>query len=395
MTSSSLVELSGARARGSRPRRRLARIAWVGVLLTLLGLSSWRYLSELPLASPVRSAPVAEPGSFAGPTMGTWYQVKLGQVDLDRAARTRVQRVIEDTLQRIDRRMSTYRTDSELSRFNAATRSAPISGETIGVIRQALQVSRLTRGAFDVTVAPLVDAWGFGPKAAPHEIPDTVELARIQQFVGHRLLVLDEERGTLSKLDPRVRCDLSAIAKGYAVDAVGDALQHLGYTDYLVEVGGEVRANGRNPAGEIWLVGIERPDPTRRASALTLRLDGQGVATSGSYRNFRQVQQQILSHTIDPRTARPVSHSLVSVSVVHESVMIADALATALQVLGPHHGYQLASEEQLAAWFVTIDTDGRLTSRSTPAFAELVDSPAGPEWSSANSDYAPGAGLAP
>jgi thiamine biosynthesis lipoprotein len=305
--------------------------------------------------------------------MGTNYSVKLAVADLPAEERAAIRRIIEARLGRVDRLMSTYRPDSELSRFNrhGANEPFPVAPETLAVFRIAHEVSDLSGGAFDVTVGPLVAAWGFGaadPIPAP---PPDAELERLRARVGFERIQIDADAGTLAKTVAGAVCDLSAIAKGYAVDQVAAALEEKGYGDFLVEIGGEVRARGQRLDGAFWRVAIERPDSAPRGAFEVIPLRDVALATSGDYRNYYEVAGRRISHTIDPRSGRPVEHALASVSVLHADAIHADALATALNVLGPEAGYALAESEGLAAYFIVRRADGSLASRETPAFERL------------------------
>jgi len=316
---------------------------------------------------------------FTGSSMGTIYSVKVAARDLPAESRGAIQRAIAAQLDRVDRLMSTYRPESELSRFNrhVANVGFPAARETLEVFRVAREVSELSGGAFDVTVGPLVAAWGFGATDRIPAPPPAAELAQLRERVGFRRVAVDVAAGTLSKTRPGVVCDLSAIAKGYAVDRVVAALRELGHADFLVEVGGEVRAHGRRLDGGLWRVAIERPDAGRRDVHEVVPLSDIALATSGDYRNYYEVDGQRVSHTIDPRTGRPIEHALASVSVLHADAIHADALATALNVLGPEAGYALAEREGLAAYFLVRRKDGSFTSLETPAFERVRRAPEG------------------
>ena len=281
---------------------------------------------------------------------------------------------VRRVLERIEGRMSHYRPDSELSRFNRTrtTEPQPLSAETIGVVAEALAVSRVSGGAFDVTVGPLVDAWGFGPPGRAPAAPDAASLAALRARTGADLLEVDVPASTLRKRRPDVVVDLSAIAKGYAVDALAELLAERGFGDYLVEIGGELRAGGRNRFGKPWRVAIERPSPGFATAQRIVPLTDAAVATAGDYRNFYELDGARVSHTIDPRTGRPVTHGLLAVTVIAERCSLADARSTALNVLGPDEGHALAVAQGWAARFVMDDGTGRLVERETPAFAAVV-----------------------
>jgi thiamine biosynthesis lipoprotein len=291
-----------------------------------------------------------------GWTMGTTYNVQVVAPEIDAPD---LDGEIENILERVNARMSTYREDSEISRFNRS--GSPdwfaVSRETAQVVETALQVSRRTQGAFDVTVGPLVDLWGFGPTPRPDAAPSPEAIAERLADVGFRWLHARSTPPALRKDMPGLGIDLSAIAKGHAVDAVADHLDALDIERYLVEVGGEIRARGHNGRGDPWTIGIERPIPGAREVHGRVHLGRQAIATSGDYRNYFEAQGGRFSHTIDPRTGRPVTHDLAEVSVIAPSAMHADAMATALMVLGPRKGLRLAETDQLAAQLVLREGD--------------------------------------
>ncbi len=302
--------------------------------------------------------------------MGTSYTVKV-VADLSAAEEERLETAVIEALGSVNQRMSTYLADSELSRLNRFRGSEvfALSEESLEVFRLAREISRRSGGAFDITVGPLVNAWGFGPEGVPPVPPSQEELERILPHIGFELLELVPE-GVL-KRDPEVVGDLSAIAKGYAVDQVVRVLEESGVSRFMVEVGGEVRTAGEAPSGGPWRIGIEGPTPAGRSLYRVLPLTGQAVATSGDYRNFYEVDGERFSHTIDPKTGRPVEHAGASVSVVTEDCASADAWATALLVLGPRAGFDLAVEENLAALFLVYEGDGDISAKETPRFKAL------------------------
>jgi thiamine biosynthesis lipoprotein len=239
----------------------------------------------------------------------------------------------------------------------------------------AARLSRESAGAFDVTVGPLVNLWGFGPQAgaapAHPAVPGDEALARARQRVGFDKLEVRLDPPALRK-EAELYVDLSAIAKGHGVDRVAGRLVSAGCSDLLVDVGGEVRAIGRNPGGRVWRVGVETPDPAQLGGVeRVLVLDHVAAATSGDYRNYVEVDGQRYSHTIDPRTGRPVSHGLASVTVLHASAMWADGYATALDVLGPEAGFELAERLGLPALFL-VREDGSFRTRYTPALESAL-----------------------
>lgn len=316
---------------------------------------------------------------FRGTTMGTYYEVKVVALDLTAVEQARIQDAIEGELTAVDGAMSTYRADSELSRFNRYRETAPfpLSATTLEVLATALTVHELTAGAFDVTVGPLVNLWGFGPEGVPAQVPGEAEIARVRQRVGSERLILDRQAGTVRKEPADVYCDLSALAKGHGVDRVATVLAADGLEHFLVEVGGEVRAAGHNADGVAWRIGIERPVAGVGGVERIVPLSGLSMATSGDYRNLRIEDGARISHIIDPRNGRPITHWLTSVSVVHPSCMMADSLATAFMVLGPEAGRELATQQDLPVLFLIRQPAGGYLEQMSPAFARLVAPPAG------------------
>ena len=303
--------------------------------------------------------PPREALKLEGLSMGTSYRVTVPGADAK--SESEVDSHVRRELQRVDALMSTYRTDSELSRFNrhASTDPYRLSDDTFSVLALALATSEVTGGAFDITVGPLVDAWGFGPHGET-DPPSDAALSELLNNTGWRKLALSEEHQSAIKETSELQCDLSAIAKGYAVDRVAAALEALGYDDYLVEVGGEVRAGGNSPSGKPWRLGVERPDASGRLVQRILHLSETGVATSGDYRNFRQVGGERFGHILDPRTGRPATSKVASATVLDPSAARADAFATAMLVLGEADGIAMAEEHDLSVLLVVRDGKGGL-----------------------------------
>lgn len=287
---------------------------------------------------------------------------------------------VQRRLDAVNEMMSTWQEDSEVSRFNRANGETWIdaSPELVEVVGHSVEIGRESEGAFDVTVAPLVRLWSFGPGNVPERIPADTEIERWRPHVGVDVVRVRSEPPALWKHSTEATIDLSGIAKGYAVDEVGRELERLGIDGYLVEVGGELLVRGRKPDGEPWRVGIERPvDGLDRIVHRALVIGDRALATSGDYHNYFETDGVRYSHTIDPSTGRPITHRLASVSVVAEDCMTADAWATALMVLGPERGYDLAVERGLAAFFLTRNEAGDgFVERATPAFDRITASPA-------------------
>lgn len=337
----------------------------VGVL-GLAGVSYWRLSQDGP-PPPVRPAERAAPDdqdeqsppqpdpsgieSYSGRTMGTTYSVKyvpphpgvLGMPEV----------VTEAALSAVNESMSTYDRKSEVSKFNraGAEQRIAISEELLQVISLAQRVHDRTRGAFDITVRPLVSLYGFG--ATPAEKPPTKEeLSELHKRVGMNLLEVRPDESSIQKLQEGVELDLGGIAKGFGVDQVALALEKLEITNYMIEVGGEIRVRGKKNDGNPWKLAIEEPSAEERKLHATLSLPAEGgaLATSGDYRNFREVDGRVISHTFDPRALEPTPRRTASVSVIRPTAAEADALATALSVLSPKEAIELSNEHGWAVY---------------------------------------------
>lgn len=308
---------------------------------------------------------------IAGPTMGTAYRVSLPRrLAADETSKTRS--AVEAALQRVDALMSTYRPESELSCFNAAAAGewTTMAADTASVISEAMRTSSISGGGFDVTVGPLVDLWGFGP-GEQRGVPSDEAIADARALTGLDAFEFDPARGAVAKTRDGLRVDLCGVAKGHAVDLVAASLEASGFESYLVDVGGELKARGRKAGGSSWKVGIERPVPGRRELQRVVAMDGGAIATSGDYRNYFEREGRRYCHTIDPRSGRPVRHRLAGVSVVAERAATADALSTAMMVLGPDEGLALAERLGLPALFLLNEEQG-IVERATESFRELV-----------------------
>jgi thiamine biosynthesis lipoprotein len=313
-----------------------------------------------------------DPIVISGPTMGTAYAVKLhdATAEVDAAA---LKLEIDALLERINDQMSTWRPDSELSRFNSngGTDWFPVSAATAYVIEAAEGISVLSNGAFDVTVGPVVNLWGFGPDRNKADPPSQEQIEKAMERVGYRQLAVRASPAALRKQRPDLYVDLSAIAKGFAVDEVSRLLDERNIQSYLVEIGGELRARGSKPDGSPWKVAIEQPLSSERSVQSIVSLGDHAIATSGDYRNYMEKDGKRYSHTINPRTGRPIAHGLASVSVITASAMRADALATAIMVMGPLEGYRLAIREALAVQLI-IRSGDQLQVLATPEFESYL-----------------------
>lgn len=312
---------------------------------------------------------------LSGETMGTTYNVVAVDVPSE-VTETELAVAIEETLAAVNASMSNWDPQSEVSRFNAEAGTEPfsISAEFAHVMAGADKVHALSNGRFDVTLFPLIELWGFGARTKPGEtFPTDEEIAAALEHVGQAELVsLDGQ--TLTKNDPDVSVNLSAIAKGYGNDAVAATLAGFGIENYLVEIGGDLVSAGENDKGEAWKIGIETPDATSNAVEMIVSVSGLGMATSGDYRNFFEQDGVLYSHIIDPTTGRPVTHRTTSVTVLAEDGMMADALATAMMALGDEEGLAVAEANDLAVFFISraeAGSDQEYVKTASSAFEKL------------------------
>jgi len=309
---------------------------------------------------------------LSGKTMGTTFNVTVVAPPADFNFET-LQTRINDRLEHIENIASTYRSDSELSRFNtlSSTDWERVSPEFCGMIKAANEISFMTQGAFDITVGPLVNLWGFGPEnRQDFEFPSDDAIAAAQAEVGYEMLETDCDHSVMRKASASIYVDLSGWAKGHAVDQIATILDERQLTNYLVEIGGELRVRGHNAEQKKFSVAIEKPLSNNEMSYTLIRLSDVSVATSGDYRNFYEHDGKRYSHSIDPRSGRPVSDELAGVTVVSKSTAYADAVATAFLVLGPEDGHALAEKLRIAAYFL-IRTENGIEEKSTSHFEKL------------------------
>lgn len=322
------------------------------VFLLILALGTWHVLSR----SKFREA--------EGRVFGTTYHIKY-------SATHDLSADIKATLDEVDEALSMFNQESTLSRFNGgeAYEDNALFDE---VVQLALRVSEETDGAFDMTVAPLVNAWGFGFKNRADVTPAMVDSLR--EYVGYRLLKFNKKSTPhLTRCDDRVTIDCGAIAKGFGVQQVARTLSEKGCTNYMVEIGGEVVVKGQNPSGNKWTLGINRPvdDTTHTANEIqeVISLTDCGIATSGNYRNFYYNGSRKVAHTINPATGYPVEHSLLSATVVHKSCTLADAYATAFMVMGLDGARDFISRHpEIDAYLIYADDDGALQTWQSKGF---------------------------
>jgi FAD:protein FMN transferase len=328
----------------------LRQVIWLAVLG---GMPTVCGLASVKLASAAESAVL----KFSGPTMGSKYNVSLADLPPGKSLEE-VQTIVHTRLGQINLELSTYIPQSELSQFNAhdSTDWFPVSANVARLVEYALKLSADSGGAFDPTIGPIVNLWGFGPEPPPEHAPSAEQIAAVLQQVGYDKLEVRQSPHALRKRDPKLQLDLSALGQGYATDEVFALLDDLGVHGILIDVTGEIRATGCKPNGARWRVAIESPDT--KVPLRTIELEDESLATSGSTHNFFEFDGVRYSHTMNPRTGRPVEHNLVSVTVRAPRCLDADAWATTLMVLGPEEGLKWANERKIAALMVEQEGEG-------------------------------------
>ncbi len=306
---------------------------------------------------------------ISGPTMGSSYTVQYVR-KAGGPTPGQVQQEVEAILQGIDQRFSTYRSDSLVGQFNQlpANRCQAMPADVLQLVRVGEQLSRQSDGAFDLTVEPLLDLWGFGPQAREEKVPDARRLAQVRERVGYTHLRIEGQQ--LCK-DAGVEVDFNSIAAGHAVDLIVARMQALGVESFLVEATGELKAMGRKPDGSAWRIALELPRDDLQIAQQVLPLEGYGVSTSGDYRNYFEENGQRYSHTFDARLGTPVAHALAAVTVLAPTALMADGYSTLLLILGPEQGWRFAVEHRIAAVFVSR-VEGGFVSRATPAFNSIA-----------------------
>jgi thiamine biosynthesis lipoprotein len=292
-----------------------------------------------------------------GRTMGTTYNIKVVATK-EQLVELKLHQQIDAALIQVNQEMSTYIPGSEISLFNSSISTEPVevSSGFARVLKESIRLGELSEGKLDITVGPLVNLWGFGPEQRPEIVPSDLVLAATKKRVGLQNVVLDGN--FLSKKIPDLYVDLSTTAKGYGVDIIAELIESNGFTNYLVEIGGEMRLKGFKHTGELWAIAIEKPLTNERSVQQVIIPKDNAVATSGDYRIYFEADGQRFSHIIDPATGKPIKHNLVSVTVIHPSSMTADGLSTTLMVMGMEQGMAFAVKNNLAALFIAKTENG-------------------------------------
>lgn len=301
---------------------------------------------------------------LSGPTMGSTYTIKYVYNTTTPAADA-VGVAVQNILDEVDRQMSTYRLDSDIARFNQspANTCMPMPQPVLELAQYGYELSRSSDGAFDLTLGPLLDLWGFGPQARGKHVPSSDEIAAAKAKIGYQHVRVVNDQ--LCK-DADVKVEFNSIAAGYTVDRISERFAELNIDSYMIEVTGELIAKGLKPDGTPWRIALEQPlGDGQRVIQRILEIDGYGLNTSGDYRNYFEEDGVRFSHTIDPQVGAPISHRLASVTVVDRSTLHADGLGTLLLVLGPERGLAFAEEHKIAAFFVMRDGEGFATQVSS------------------------------
>ncbi len=295
-----------------------------------------------------------------GRTMGTFWRVSLAGEAADR--RAALQTAVQQQLDNDDHELSTWKNDSVLSRFNQyrGTDPQPVSNNMADIVTLSLRIGQQTQGAMDITVGPLVNLWGFGPDKQPVKTPDAQQIAASRALTGLQHLQVINRAGQawLQKDLPGLYVDLSTVGEGFATDHLARLMEREGINNYLVSVGGAVLTRGKNAQGNAWQVAIQKPTDKENAVQAIVDLQGHGISTSGSYRNYYELDGKRISHVIDPQTGQPITHKLVSVTVIAPTALEADGWDTGLMVLGPEKAQQVVREEGLAVYMIVKDGEG-------------------------------------
>lgn len=314
--------------------------------------------------------PVLEKYSFSGTTMGTTYSVAIVDAP-EKFLTTQIHIIVDSLLVEVNNQMSTYISISEISKFNSLKNTSwyKVSKDFAALVHEAKKISLESDKAYDVTIGPLVNLWGFGPEENSSEIPEYREIEEVKKIIGIEKIEVNLDDSSIRKTVPNLYLDLSSIAKGFGVDQVGQLIENDGFDNYMVEIGGEVRTKGFNDKRENWKIGISTPGSSNLQKVIAIT--NMSVATSGDYQNYREENGVRYSHLIDPRIGKPITHNLASVTVLHENCRTADAYATAINIMGPEEGYNFAIKKELPIFMIVRDSN-TFVEKMTPKFKEFV-----------------------
>ncbi|MEJ2543495.1 MAG: FAD:protein FMN transferase [Calditrichaceae bacterium] len=316
-----------------------------------------------------------QPFRFIGKTMGTTFSIAIADTMVNPGLIESTKSKVDDLLRQVNKQMSTWDPTSEISLFNKKTDNEPlpVSSDFINVLNLAKVIYHESEGAFDPTVGPLVDLWGFGKEGSRFTPPKEEEVEKRRKYVGFDLIEIVDNK-MIKKSHPETHLDLSAIAKGFGVDKVGDLLESMDYKNFMVEIGGEVVVNGQKKSGK-WRIGIDRPYfdavPGQNLEAV-IEVSNVGIATSGDYRNYFVSDDKTYSHTIDPVTGRPIVNGVASVTVIAPNCTLADAMATAIMVMGAKKGLKWVNSKSEVEAFIIIRTDEGYDEIFSPGFKKYL-----------------------
>lgn len=340
------------------------RTALFGICVLLSGCDS----ATTP-ESPKSAATVLD-----GKTMGTFWRVSV--INVDEAKAQELRQKVQAQLDADDRLLSTWKNDSALMRFNHSlgTTPWPVSEAMADIVTLSLRIGAKTHGAMDITVGPLVNLWGFGPDKQPVKTPDTQQIAAAKARSGlqHLTVINQADKQFLQKDIPDLFVDLSTVGEGYAADHLARLMEQEGISRYLVSVGGALVSRGMNAEEQPWRVAIQKPTDRENAVQAIVDINGHGISTSGSYRNYYELDGKRISHVIDPQTGRPIDHKLVSVTVIAPTALEADGWDTGLMVLGPKRAQDVVREQGLAVYMIIKEGEGFKTWMSPQFRAFLV-----------------------
>ncbi|MFW0765128.1 FAD:protein FMN transferase ApbE [Trabulsiella odontotermitis] len=326
------------------------RAAWLATLVLITGCDT---------ATPPKAAKPAAT-VLEGKTMGTFWRVSA--IDIDETRATALRQKVQTQLDADDQLLSTWKNDSALMRFNQSqsTTPWPVNEAMADIVTESLRIGAKTSGAMDITVGPLVNLWGFGPDKQPVKTPTEAEIeaAKARSGLKHLSVINLAGQQFLQKDIPDLFVDLSTVGEGYAADHLARLMEQEGISRYLVSVGGALVSRGMNAEGQPWRVAIQKPTDRENAVQAIVDINGHGISTSGSYRNYYELDGKRISHVIDPQTGRPIDHKLVSVTVIAPTALEADGWDTGLMVLGPEKAKEVVREQGLAVYMIIKEGDG-------------------------------------
>jgi len=344
---------------------------------------NWRDLLTLAAACLLVACDAPQPEQtntamvLEGKTMGTFWRVSMAGIDPSR--RGALQTAIQQRLDHDDHELSTWKKDSVLSRFNQyrGTDPQPVSDNMADIVTESLRIGQQTDGEMDITIGPLVNLWGFGPEKQPKNTPEPqqIEAARALTGLQHLQVINRAGQSYLQKDLPELYVDLSTVGEGFATDHLARLMEQEGINNYLVSVGGAVLTRGKNAQGKAWQVAIQKPTDQENAVQAIVDLQGHGISTSGSYRNYYELDGKRISHIIDPSTGYPIQHRLVSATVIATTALEADGWDTGLMVLGEERAKALALRNKLAVYLIYKQDDG-FASWMSPQFSAFIQADA-------------------